>query len=247
MGSQAMESKLHIMMIIFPAQGHINPMLHFSKRLATKGLKITLVTTNPTPIATAATSTSPDPINVETIAFGPSDKPETIEDHINRYKETMLLNLPKIITNHSIKGDPIKVLVYDAVMPWALDLCQPLGIKGAAFFTQSCAVTSIYYHKFKGTLDVPNDGSLVNMPGVKPILGICDLPSFIYDLGYQPSTLKVVVEQSLNYGKADWLFFNSFDMLEDEVNIEPKNLVKMGFIKLIGLFQALDGSKHKPV
>ncbi|KAM7486494.1 hypothetical protein LguiA_002503 [Lonicera macranthoides] len=191
-------------------------MLHFSKRLATKGLKITLITTTTTPTTTTATDTSPNPINVETIALSPSDKTDTIETFFNRYKETLLQNLPKIITNHSIKGDPIKVLVYDSVMPWALDLCQPLGIKGAAFFTQSCAVTLVYYHKYIGTLDIPNDGSLVNMPGVKPILGICDLPSFIYDLGYQPSMLKVVVEQSLNYGKADWLFFNSFDMLEDE-------------------------------
>jgi hypothetical protein len=35
----------HVLVLPFPTQGHINPMLQFSKRLASKGVKVTLATT----------------------------------------------------------------------------------------------------------------------------------------------------------------------------------------------------------
>jgi hypothetical protein len=38
--------RAHCLVLTFPSQGHINPMLEFSKRLGHKGLKVTLVTTN---------------------------------------------------------------------------------------------------------------------------------------------------------------------------------------------------------
>ena len=38
-------SQLHILVVPFPGQGHINPMLQFAKRLASKNLKVSFVTT----------------------------------------------------------------------------------------------------------------------------------------------------------------------------------------------------------
>jgi pathogen-inducible salicylic acid glucosyltransferase len=35
----------HVLMVPYPSQGHLNPMLQFSKRLSTKGVKVTMVTT----------------------------------------------------------------------------------------------------------------------------------------------------------------------------------------------------------
>ncbi|KAK9163801.1 hypothetical protein Syun_004703 [Stephania yunnanensis] len=39
------ESKLHVLMVSFPGQGHINPLLRLAKCLASKGLSITFTTT----------------------------------------------------------------------------------------------------------------------------------------------------------------------------------------------------------
>jgi hypothetical protein len=36
-------SESHVLVLPLPLQGHINPMLQFSKLLASKGLKVTLI------------------------------------------------------------------------------------------------------------------------------------------------------------------------------------------------------------
>ncbi|GLT64018.1 hypothetical protein SLA2020_365360 [Shorea laevis] len=38
--------RAHCLVLTYPSQGHINPMLEFSKRLKHKGVKVTLVTTS---------------------------------------------------------------------------------------------------------------------------------------------------------------------------------------------------------
>ena len=40
-----MERETHILVLTFAVQGPINPMLQFSKHLASKGLRVTLFTT----------------------------------------------------------------------------------------------------------------------------------------------------------------------------------------------------------
>ncbi|RZC61293.1 hypothetical protein C5167_023043 [Papaver somniferum] len=46
MEKMMMEKRGHVLMIPYPSQGHINPCLQFLKRLVSKGLKTTFVTTN---------------------------------------------------------------------------------------------------------------------------------------------------------------------------------------------------------
>ncbi|CAM8947780.1 unnamed protein product [Rhodiola kirilowii] len=45
MAEENRTSKPHILTLPYPSQGHINPLLHLSKRLASKGAKTTLATT----------------------------------------------------------------------------------------------------------------------------------------------------------------------------------------------------------
>jgi hypothetical protein len=44
----------------------------------------------------------------------------------------------------------LKFLIYDSVLPWALDVARNKGIEGGPFFTQSCAVTAVLYHVAQG-------------------------------------------------------------------------------------------------
>ncbi|KAM7486491.1 hypothetical protein LguiA_002500 [Lonicera macranthoides] len=210
-----MGSKTHIMVLPFPLQGHINPMLQFSKHLASRGLKVTLLTT----LSTTIEPPQSDLIDTECIPFRfIEDGKEDIGAFIERFKETVSQNLPKIVEKCRINGTPVEVLVYDSLAHWALDISHQIGIKGASFFTQSCAVCAIYYHHHEGNLEIPSNGSLVSLPCLKPVvIGKYDLPSFIYDMGSFPPLLKLVIDQFLNFKEADWLLFNTFDKLEDKV------------------------------
>ncbi|XAR64548.1 hypothetical protein NMG60_11008276 [Bertholletia excelsa] len=109
-----------------------------------------------------------------------------------------------------------KVLVYDSVMPWALELAKKLGFKGASFFTQSCAVSAVYYHLYKGDIKVPLQESEISLPSL-PVLELSDLSSFITDNDSYIGGLDLVLGQFLNIEKADWLLLNTFNKLEEEI------------------------------
>ncbi|KMT10510.1 hypothetical protein BVRB_5g116340 [Beta vulgaris subsp. vulgaris] len=61
------ESSKHVMVLTYPAQGHINPLIQFTKLLASKGVKATLATTHYTATAIQATSNG---ITIESISDG---------------------------------------------------------------------------------------------------------------------------------------------------------------------------------
>ncbi|KAJ0093006.1 hypothetical protein Patl1_26893 [Pistacia atlantica] len=187
----------HILTIPFPAQGHINPMLQLSKRLASKGLKVTLVTAESNPISIQGENLTSS-IKIESIPDGFSVDAgvnvRNFDEYIERFKVVFPQNLAKLIKKHEVSGYPVKFIVYDSVIPWMLDVVRGFGLDGAPFFTQAWAVNAIYYHFHQGTLKVPSEGgSLVSLPSMPP-LGINDLPSFICDkTGAYPSLLNVIL------------------------------------------------------
>ncbi|RVW74702.1 UDP-glycosyltransferase 74E1 [Vitis vinifera] len=94
-------------------------------------------------------------------------------------------------------------------MPWAQDVATRLGLDGAAFFTQSCAVSVIYYLVNQGALNMPLEGEVASMPWM-PVLCINDLPSIIDGKSSDTTALSFLL-------KVKWILFNTYDKLEDEV------------------------------
>ncbi|KAK2977639.1 hypothetical protein RJ640_012476, partial [Escallonia rubra] len=208
-------SKTHVLVFPFQAQGHMNPMIQFSKRLASKGLKVTLVVTK------KSLQSQDSSIKVEHIADFLEDGNQmidSVESFVERFRVAVSRGLPELIEKQNSLGCPVKVVVYDASMPWVLDIAHQLGLYGAVFSTQSCAVGAVYYHMHKGSLKNigPVEGSTVSLPSM-PLMETKDLSSFIYDMGSYPSMLRLVVNQFSNWEKADWRLFNTFDKLEGEV------------------------------
>ena len=178
-----MESETHILVISYPLQGHINPILQFSKRLASKGPRVTFVTTTSISKSTQAQASSS--INFEIISDGSEEveNQETLDEGVQRFKSKVSESLAKLIQRHNSSKYPPKFLVYDSFMPWALNIARQLGVDGAPFFTQSCVVNAIYYHAHQGEIKMPlEEGSLTSLPLI-PSLGSNDLPSFLCDTG----------------------------------------------------------------
>lgn len=213
------ESEADVLVFPFPVQGHINPMLQFAKRLASKGVKVTFITTKPME-APSATS-----INTHTIEFPEGDKANGTEEFVHLFKSLVSDRLTKFI-DHQVSSfsHPPKALVYDSFLPWGLDVAKRFGLYGASFFTQSWSNSSIYFHLNQGTLKLPLEKNAdVSLPSM-PMLGINDLPSFVSDTGSYPVLLKMVIDRFSNFQEADWLFCNTFIALENEVNFEKKLL-----------------------
>ncbi|KAL6312947.1 hypothetical protein AAG906_022727 [Vitis piasezkii] len=203
-------SETHIMVLRYPSQGHINPMLQFSRRLASKGPRVTLV------IPTASIyNAQANSINIEIICEGLEKRKEEerTEDYVERFRMVASQSLAELIEKHSHSA---KILVYDSFMPWAQDVATRLGLDGAAFFTQSCAVSVIYYLVNQGALNMPLEGEVASMPWM-PVLCINDLPSIIDGKSSDTAALSFLLNQFSNFQKVKWILFNTYDKLEDEV------------------------------
>ncbi|KAK9928407.1 hypothetical protein M0R45_025544 [Rubus argutus] len=234
----------HVLLLPFPVQGHICPMVEFSKRLASKGVRVTIVI----PTVSAATKSmkqllAAQPNNssfkVELISDGSEhlQKLETAEEHSERFRRVITRNLSNLITNinknASIDSDnsedeydnddyPLKCIVYHSCMPWVLDIARQHGLDGAPFFTCSSAVTAIFHHFYEGVLKIPSKHARISsttmlLPSMTAPLGFNDLPSFLSDVDAYPAHLKSTLSQFSNIAQVKWIFCSTFDKLEEKV------------------------------
>ncbi|CAI9777089.1 unnamed protein product [Fraxinus pennsylvanica] len=209
------DNKPHILVLPFPAQGHINPALEFSKCLASHGLKVTIILTSR--VIKSAQIPLNSSINVETISDGSEEAKESksIEDFFKQFNAAVSQNLTKFIQERR-ETCPAKVLVYDSIIPWALDVAHQEGLLGASFFTQASCVCAIYYHIHQGLIKYPYEDSEIFLPSMTP-LEANDLPYFSFIPDPNNTVVRLLADQFSNLEAADWIFINTFDKLESEV------------------------------
>nr|XP_017218819.1 PREDICTED: UDP-glycosyltransferase 74E1-like [Daucus carota subsp. sativus] len=208
-------SKPHVMFISFPLQGHISPMVQFSKRLVSKGIKVTVVTTTSLDI-TNSNSINIEHILVDTTSQGKSSA-EAIDEYLAVLETGITESLPEVIEKQTTEGWPVKFLIYDALMPYALEASQKVGVQGVAFCTHSSAVLAIYYHVYQRTLDFKSleESSSVTLPSL-PLLGVEDLPSYLNEMNPYTGLFTLCMKQFRGLEKAYGVMFNTFEELEGE-------------------------------
>ena len=159
--------RAHCLVLPYPDQGHINPMLQFSKHLEHKGVKVTLVTTRF--LCKTMHRSGSSNIPLETISDGFDQGGRAEAGSIDVYLESLRISgsqtLAELLEKLSSSGLPVDCIVYDAFLSWPLDIAKKFGILGAIFFTQSCAVNTIYYHVKNGLLKLPVVESEISLPG----------------------------------------------------------------------------------
>ncbi|KAF6144577.1 hypothetical protein GIB67_006069 [Kingdonia uniflora] len=209
--------KVHVLVVPFPAQGHINPLLQFSKRLVSKGIKVTLAINLFTAKSMQAAETGS--VEIESFSDGCDEggmaKAESVDAHLQSFKTVGGENLTKLIEKRKSSEYPFKCVIHDSIIPWVLDITKEAGLVAAPFYTQCCSVNVIYYQAYHGLLSTVQ-GPTASVPGM-PVLETRDLPSFFSNSEAYPSMLQLLLDQFSNIDQADWLLFNTFDKLENEV------------------------------
>ncbi|KAK6164248.1 hypothetical protein DH2020_001112 [Rehmannia glutinosa] len=208
----------HCLVLAFPLQGHVNPMLQFSKRLNYKGItRITIAVTKF--FLKNAKDFPATSFPVETISDGFDnggfEKVSPLE-YYNRCWESGSDTLADLIEKLRSSGSGIDCLIYDPFFPWALDVAKKFGLMAAMFFTQSNSVNNIYFHAYKGELKLPISEPEIRIPGGLPVLKPGDLPSFIGEYESNPERSEFMLKQFRNVEKVDWIFVNTFYELEQE-------------------------------
>nr|GMC49579.1 UDP-glycosyltransferase 74G1-like [Ipomoea batatas]GMC55437.1 UDP-glycosyltransferase 74G1-like [Ipomoea batatas] len=211
---------VHCLILPYPAQGHINPMLQFSKRLEAKGVKISIAITKF--LLTTLQDLSSSHLSIETISDGfdegCSSETRSSQAYIDKFREVGSETLARVLRRLRAGRFPVSCVAYDAFLPWVVDVAVEEGVSGACFFTQSCAVDAIYYYTQQGRLKLPlAENQVVEIPGL-PCLEPKDMPSFIYSPESYPFVLDMLVDQFCNVEKADWILINTFYELERQAS-----------------------------
>ncbi|KAF5736191.1 putative UDP-glucosyltransferase [Tripterygium wilfordii] len=228
--------QVNVLVVTLALQGHMNPMLKLSKLLVSKGLHVTLVTTElarhlmlKSNINGAfnntqqTTNTNSPAINLEFFSDGLSEDFNRDNNH-DIFMEFLRTkgseNLSNLITNLTTNGGKkFSCIICNPFIPWVAAVAAKHDIPCAMLWIQASAVFSIYYHFFKHpnlfpkSLDDPKE--TVELPGL-PILEVQDLPSFI--LPSAPKSFnKMVSDIFSNVDKIKWVLGNSFNELEEDV------------------------------
>eukprot|EP01018_Ginkgo_biloba_P021245 Gb_33856 [translate_table: standard] len=183
------QGRAHVLVLPYPVTGHTNPMLHFSKTLASKGLRLTFVN----------------------FRFDHQRMLQALTSI-----QCLRSGLEQLIRRLNGSGPQVSCIMYDSFLPWVGDVANKLKIPLALFSTQSAAVTSIYYHyKHVETWNPESKPDTITIPGL-PEMKSADLPTTFLPWNVPWNVLKFLLDELDHIAEASWVFVNSFYELERE-------------------------------
>lgn len=145
----------HVLVIPYPAQGHVIPLMSFSHYLAKQGIQITFINTefNHNCIINSLSKSSHeayvgDEINLLSIPDGLEDSPDErnipgkLSESVLRFMPTKVEELiERMIAESSggCNGTSISCVVADQSLGWAIEVAAKFGIRRAAFCPAAAA------------------------------------------------------------------------------------------------------------
>ncbi|KAL8526804.1 hypothetical protein ACS0TY_015865 [Phlomoides rotata] len=225
--SPSMDSP-HVVILPYPSQGHIKPMLMLADLLSRADFTISFVCTEHCHRRlideSAALSRRCPRIKFLSIPDGlPPDHPRSGPSTIDLFSS--LTNVSKPIFREMIAGmthAPPTCVITDGLMSFANDVAAELGIPAISFRTDSAAATWTYFHLEKliqdGEIPVLEergdmDKFITCIPGLENILRRRDLPT-ICKLDPQGLVMQFFNSQTSQMKKASALILNTFEELE---------------------------------
>ncbi|TVT98802.1 hypothetical protein EJB05_55891, partial [Eragrostis curvula] len=227
-----MSSQSHVLLVSYPLQGHVNPLLRLGRRLAAKGLLVSFTT-----FRHAGLRALPDDDDDACVGVvGPGGGRLRFEylrspDDLSCMDPTDMLRhvvdvgpaaLAGLIRRQAVAGQPVTCVVNNCFVPWALDVASEMGVPCATLWIQSCAVLSLYYHFYSfPEAGFPSDADPnrpVALPGL-PTVAAEELPLMVrpeYARNLWGDMLRAQLGQ-INKGVVSWVLVNTFEGLERSI------------------------------
>jgi len=245
MGSEA---HIHVLMVSFPGQGHINPLLRLAKILAAKGFFVTFSTAETAGklmrTANNISHQSVTPVGEGFLKFdffedggrmdgdGDGSKKRTLTDFSAQIEHYGRQYVSRVIKEHAEAHHPLSCIINNPFVPWVCDVAADHGVPSAMLWVQSAAVFTAYYSYFHKLTTFPSDVDPyvdVQLPCV--VLKYNEIPDFLHPFSPYPALGTVILEQFKNLSKPFCVLVDSFEELErDHINY----LSKLVHIRPIG-------------
>jgi pathogen-inducible salicylic acid glucosyltransferase len=220
----AREPGSHVLLLPYPSQGHVHPMLQFGKRLALHDLRPTLAVTRfilatCTPDAAALGGAVRVAAVSDGFDRGGFGECGDVKAYLARLEAAGSETLSELLRDEAAQGRPVRALVYDAFLPWAQGVARRHGVAAAAFFTQPCAVNVAHGHAWAGRVRAPVEpGAVVDLPGLPPLQSEALSWFLRVGPGPYPTYFEMVLGQFQGLEQADDVLVNSVYELEPEVS-----------------------------
>ncbi|CAK9313165.1 unnamed protein product [Citrullus colocynthis] len=212
----------HVVVFAYPKHRHMSPMLQFAKRLASKGLRVTFLTTSSATQSLQITLPPSYQIDLQFIFDVRTEAILSLKDEHESFEAVVSRSLGDFIDGalRNFDYDPLPprfFVVFDSVMPWARDVATERGLDSAPFFTESCAVNHILNQIYEGSLSLSSvpPAAAVSIPSL-PVLQAEDLPFFPYE---PKVVLEFMIRQFSSFKNAKWIFVNTYDQLEMKYSV----------------------------
>ncbi|EEE56467.1 hypothetical protein OsJ_05681 [Oryza sativa Japonica Group] len=135
----------HLLLICFPGQGHVNPMLRLAKRIAAKGLVVTFSSTSA--IGAKLVESSGVSVGGDGVPLGGGRiRFEFLEDGFDGSDLDELMRhlgtagpaaFAELLARQEAAGRPVACVVGNPFIPWAVDVAAAAGILSAVLWVQS--------------------------------------------------------------------------------------------------------------
>ncbi|OAY39133.1 gallate 1-beta-glucosyltransferase 84A24 [Manihot esculenta] len=220
----------HVLLVSFPAQGHVNPLLRLGKHLASKGMLVTFsVTEDVGKNMRKANNITDQPVSVgdgfirfEFFELGwKEDDPrrQDLDQFLSQLEFVGKQVIPQMIKKHSEQGHPVSCIINNPFIPWVSDVAASLGIPSAMLWIQSCACFSAYYHYFHRLVPFPCEENAeidVQLPSM-PLLKYDEVPSFLHPSTPYPFLGRAILGQFKNIDKPFCILMETFHELEHDL------------------------------
>ncbi|KAL5561307.1 hypothetical protein UlMin_031054 [Ulmus minor] len=236
------KATIHVLLVSFPGQGHVNPLLRLGKHLASKGLLITMSTTQnmgkDMRKANDQITDQPKPIGDGFLRFEffedgweeNDPRRSNLDLYFPQLEHCGKKFLPQLIKK---QADPVSCLINNPFIPWVCDVANDLGLPCATLWVQSCACFAAYYHYLHKTVSFPSETEPeldVQLPSM-PLLKHDEVPSFLHPRSPYKIIAKAILAQFSNISKSFCVLVDTFYELEQEIIDE---ISKLCLVKSVG-------------
>ncbi|CAI9776130.1 unnamed protein product [Fraxinus pennsylvanica] len=228
----------HFFIVFFPIQGHINPSLQLAKNLVRNGAKVTLCTTNRGLKQIKSLPTLKGLSYASILDGQDNDESHTQKDFLSSMADLRSIgpqNLSNLLQKFLADGEPVTLLVYSVILPWAAGVARDLQVPSAFLFNQ-CATVLTIYHRFlnsqNGIHGERNSLLSMEVPGL-PSFSSSDIPTFLLpDNPFSGFMINMMREHIhvLEEDPRSFVLVNTFDELEQELikAIANMNVIAVG-------------------
>ncbi|WVZ15899.1 hypothetical protein V8G54_013465 [Vigna mungo] len=143
-----------VLVVPYPAQGHVNPLMILSQKLVENGCRVVFVNTEfdhkrvVSSFGEQQQHSTNQAMKLVSVpdGLGADDDRNDLSKLCDGLQNSMPKALEKLIEDMHLKGDNrISFVVADLCMAWALDVGSKFGIKGAIVWPASAAIFALLW------------------------------------------------------------------------------------------------------